>query len=39
VQRSLYTDPALLRTIEAIVGLAVVPSGAGGTFTYYGRPT
>jgi hypothetical protein len=38
VQRSLYTDAALWQAIEAIVGLPVVPTGAGGTFTYYARP-
>ena len=38
IQRSLYTDRSLWQSIEAIVGLPVVPSGTGGTFTYYGRP-
>jgi hypothetical protein len=37
VQRSFYTDPALWQAIEGVVGLPVVPTGAGGTFTYYIR--
>ena len=38
VQRALYDSLELQQAIAAIVGLPIVPSGAGGTFSYYCRP-
>jgi hypothetical protein len=38
IQQSIYLDPVLRRTVSSTVGLATVPTGAGGTFTYYCRP-
>ena len=38
VQCALYLCRALRDTVASLVGLQVVPTGAGGTFTYYCRP-
>lgn len=38
VQRSLYGSAGVQQAVASIVGLPIVPTGAGGTFTYYCRP-
>lgn len=37
IQQSLYLDPGLRQAVASTVGLPTVPTGAGGTFTYYCR--
>lgn len=37
VQQALYLDPGLRQAVASTAGLAMVPTGAGGTFTYYCR--
>jgi hypothetical protein len=38
VQLALYGNLVLRQTVASIVGLPIVPTGSGGTFTYYCRP-
>ncbi len=38
IQQSMYLDPSLRQAVSSTIGLATVPTGAGGTFTYYCRP-
>jgi hypothetical protein len=38
VQQACYMSPDLQDALEGIIGLPVVPTGSGGTFSYYCRP-
>lgn len=37
-QHAIYNNPAMMQTIASVAGLPIVPTGTGGTFTYYCRP-